>query len=331
MKQFTVFVKDAVPQQVIELQWTKATDTVYKLKKRVFYHMNMDDKAHMKNSWTLLLQQEDVARTQEWLADTTTVSEMKAMQFNQQKDIVLHLALQVKLQFFVEGSETNCREMVALRHSRYKDLKEKVKTLLNLEGYDISFFMCGECRDECKILSDCGKVMVKPIVKELAEEALVQMIDEDGFTAAGKSQSNTDLAKECKSNTEKSESNTDRAKGCKSNTEGCESNIDRAKTVKLLQKRLQPASFLDSLFDGEDFACPVSRATTAGHAPTGTTDPAPCGVAPAPAGLQEVDKMMAEDDDWDEFQRQASKRRCVSASSSDEDEEGTTEKNPGWY
>ena len=110
--------------------------------------------AHMKNSWALLLQQEDVARTQEWLADTTTVSEMKAMQFNQQKDIVLHLALQVKLQFFVEGSETNCREMVALRHSRYKDLKEKVKTLLNLEGYDISFFMCGECRDECKILSD---------------------------------------------------------------------------------------------------------------------------------------------------------------------------------
>ncbi len=39
-------------------------------------------------------------------------------------------------------------------------------------------------------------------------------------------------------------------------------------------------SFLDSLFDGEDFARPVSRATTAGHAPTGT-DPAPCGVAPA--------------------------------------------------
>ena len=110
----------------------------------------------MKNSWTLLLQQEDVARTQEWLADATTVSEMKAMQFNQQKDIVLNLALQVKLQFFVEGSETNCREMVALRHSRYKDLKEKVKTLLDLEGYDISFFMCGECRDECKILSDCG-------------------------------------------------------------------------------------------------------------------------------------------------------------------------------
>ena len=126
------------------------------------------------------------------------------MQFNQQKDIVLHLALQVKLQFFVEGSETNCREMVGLRHSRYKDLKEKVKTLLNLEGYDVSFFMCGECRDECKILSDCGKVMVKPIIKELAEEALVQMIDEDGFTSTGKSQSNTDLAKECKSNTERS-------------------------------------------------------------------------------------------------------------------------------
>ena len=40
-------------------------------------------------------------------------------------------------------------------------------------------------------------MMVKPIAKELAEEALVQMIDEDGFTATGKSQSNTDLAKEC--------------------------------------------------------------------------------------------------------------------------------------
>ena len=35
---------------------------------------------------------------------------------------------------------------------------------------------------------------------------------------------------------------------------------------------------------------------------------------------------MTEDDDWDELQRQASKRRCVSAPSSDEDEEGTTEK-----
>ena len=46
---------------------------------------------------------------------------------------------------------------------------------------------------------------------------------------------------------------------------------------------------------------------------------------------QEFDKMMAEDDDWDEFQRQASKRRCVSASSSDEDEEGTTKKDLGWY
>ena len=44
---------------------------------------------------------------------------------------------------------------------------------------------------------------------------------------------------------------------------------------------------------------------------------------------QEVGKMMAEYDDWDEFQRQASKRRCVSASSPDEDEEGTTEKNFG--
>ncbi len=178
MKQFTVFVKDAAPQQVLELQRTTSTDTVYKFKQRVFYHMNMDDKAHMKNSWTLLLQQEDLARTQEWLADTTTVSEMKAMQFNQQKDIVLHLALQVKLQFFVQGSEANCREMVALRHSRYNNRKEKVKTLLNLEGYDISFFMCGECRDECKILSDCGKVMVNLVAWTLLERCCQNNLDE---------------------------------------------------------------------------------------------------------------------------------------------------------
>ncbi len=44
---------------------------------------------------------------------------------------------------------------------------------------------------------------------------------------------------------------------------------------------------------------------------------------------QEVGKMMAEDDEWDEFQHQASKRRCVSAPSSDDDEEGTTQKKFG--